>query len=103
LPWRTGAPHSPTDNCKYGPDAKGKSASFISRIYEHAGSLGHGLADPDVVNTLHDMGWFDGDPDAATTEAWDITGLHDTQEKEDVRHLVPPPSGGGGGEHAGVV
>jgi hypothetical protein len=55
------------------------------------------------VNTLHDMGWFDGDPDAATTEAWDITGLHDTQEKEDVRHLVPPPSGGGGGEHAGVV
>jgi hypothetical protein len=29
-----------TDNCKYGP-ATGKSASFLSRRYEHADSLGH--------------------------------------------------------------
>jgi hypothetical protein len=81
-----------TDNCKYGPDAEDKSASFISRRYEHADSLGHDLADPEVVNTLHDMGWFDGDPDAVATEAWNITSLHDTQEKDDDHRFVPPTS-----------
>jgi hypothetical protein len=84
-------PHS-TDNCKYGP-ATGKSASFLSRRYEHTDSLGHDLADPDVVNTLHDMGWrFDGDPATATAEAWNITSQHGTQEKEGVHQLAPPAS-----------
>jgi hypothetical protein len=85
------APIHSTDKCKYGP-ATGKSASFLSRRYEHADSLGHDLADPDVVTTLHDMGWFDGDPAAATAEAWNITSQHGTHEKEDVHHLAPPAS-----------
>jgi hypothetical protein len=43
------------------------------------------------VNTLHDMGWFDGDPDAVATEAWNITSrLHDTQEKDYDHRFVPP-------------
>jgi hypothetical protein len=82
------APVHSTDNCTYGP-ASSKSASFLSRRYEHADSLGHDLADPDVVATLHDMGWFDGDPTAATAEAWNITSHYGTHEKEDIRRSSP--------------
>jgi hypothetical protein len=85
------APTHSTDNCKYGP-ATGKSASFLSRRYEHADSLGHDLADPDVVTALHDMGWFDGDPAAVTAEAWNTTSQHGTYEKEDIHRLAPGAS-----------
>jgi hypothetical protein len=77
------------------PPATGKSASFLSRRYEQADSLGHDLADPDMVATLHDMGWFDGEPTAATAEAWNITSHHGTHEKEDIHRPAPeaaPPS-----------
>jgi hypothetical protein len=68
------APVHPTDDCTYGP-ATGKSASFLSRRYEHADSLGHDLADPEVVSDLYNMGWFDGDTANTNTtpEAWNIT------------------------------
>jgi hypothetical protein len=42
------APIHSTDDCTYGP-ASSKSASFLSRRYEHADSLGHDLA---VTQTL---------------------------------------------------
>jgi hypothetical protein len=77
------APVHSTDDCTYGP-ATGKSASFLSRRYEHADSPGHDLADPDVVSDLYSMGWFDGDTTNtnATPEAWNITSQHDTREQE---------------------
>jgi hypothetical protein len=91
------APIHSTDDCTYGP-ATSKSASFLSRRYEHADSLGHGLADPDVISTLHDMRWFDGDTTNTTgAEAWDITSQHGTHEQEVVHRRptpeAPPPKG----------
>jgi hypothetical protein len=90
------APAHSTDDCTYGP-ATGKSASFLGRRYEHAAcrySLGHGLADREVVSDLHNMGWFDGDTTNinTTTEAWDITSQHDTREQEVVHRPTPEVS-----------
>jgi hypothetical protein len=35
------------------------------------------------------MGWFDGDPTAATAEAWNITSHYGTHEKEDIHRSSP--------------
>jgi hypothetical protein len=87
------APVHSTDDRTYGPTT-GKSASFLSRRYEHAGSLGHDVADPEVVSDLYDMGWFDGDTanTSATPEAWNITSQHDNREQEIIYRRTPDVS-----------